>query len=103
MPSVPEQLGRRQPADPRAHHDHVRRASRGLQPVLDNPQQLLVVLVMETILGEAREPLGTQETREQEDQEEDWGGKKRREGSNEALALKVIPAGTAWLQGCSKT
>lgn len=100
VPSVLEQLGRRQPANPRAHHDHTRRVSRGLQPILDNPQQLLVVLVVETILREAREPLGTQETHEQEDQEEDWGGKKRREGSSVALALRVIPGGTDWLRGC---
>lgn len=92
--SIPEQLGCRQPPNPCAHHDHVRRVSRGLQPVLGNLQQLLVVLVTETILREAREPLGAQDTRQQEDLEEDWEGKKRREGNNAGLALKVIADGT---------
>lgn len=100
MSSVPEQLGCCQPPDARAHHDHVRRASRGLQPIPGNLQQLLIVLVTETVLREAREPLGAQETREQEDLEEDWGGKKRREGKNVALALGDIAEGTDWLQGC---
>lgn len=50
--------------------------SRGLQPVLGNLQQLLIVLVTETVLREAREALGAQETGEQEDFEEDWGEEK---------------------------
>lgn len=94
VPGVAEQLGRRQPADPCAHHDHARRAGRGLQPIPDNLQQLLVVLVVETILGKAREPLGAQQARQQEDLENGWGGKKRREGNSAASAQTLLASKT---------
>lgn len=95
VPGVAEQLGRRQPPDPGAHHDHARRAGRGLQPIPDNPQQLLVVLVVETILGEAREPLGAQQARQQEDLENGCGERKRREGNSAALAQTLLASKTS--------
>lgn len=71
---ISEQLGGRQPADPCPDDDHSHRAGGAAQPVFGDFQQLLVVLVAETILGEPGEPLGAQERRQQEEREENWGG-----------------------------
>lgn len=76
---ISEQLRRCEPTYPCTNNDHVCWVSCRLQPIFNNVQQLFVVFVVETILREAREPLGAQETCQQEDWEEDWGEKRREE------------------------
>lgn len=85
---VSEQLRRCEPTYPCTNNDHVCWVSCRLQPIFNNVQQLFVVFVVETILREAREPLGAQETCQQEDWEEDWG-EKRREEKRRLLAMSM--------------